>query len=313
MKKQVIRLKLTAFRRNFQGFVSSKVDFVLKQDSSTKSIEWGDKIIQFRNFEVEKDRANRSEGFHLTKLVKKDVLKFIEDNPSQVDGQEPLTSDIYLEIAKGNIEALKKNEGKIIYSVDINDCYWDTAFKMGFISSLTYYKGLQKKDWKTGRNAAIGSLGKNLVVSKYENGQLVSSEVDLEGQKLSMVREKVISHVHEAFLALLKRLDTDWLMYFTDCVYVPYNRITEVQEYFKELGYQSKVEAYNLDKVNEETGMVEWFDFKMNATPLELRKKNWVVNKNYFFSKRQRTLEIGGILAELKDSKLQDNTDFLKQ
>lgn len=319
-KKKVLKYDMSKFLDYFERFKRSGFEFILEQDASIKSIKWGDdNEIVFRDYDslVKKEK---DAGFHISRMVKADVLKFNESNPNYGNGHSVIISDIYPEISKANMVGLKKNEGNMIYSVDINDCYWDTAKKLGFISDLTYYKALQKKAWKTGRNASIGSLGKNLVVSKYVNGELVSSEIDKESRKLSIIRDNVVSYVHESFLTLLKQLGDDWLMYFTDCVYVPYNKILEVQEYFKALGYQSKVSTYDLDSVNEKTGLVNWFDFKANLIPKELRKKVDVVNKSYYFSKNQRTLEPRNFLEAVtavkqvqNQPRLNDNTDFLNQ
>jgi hypothetical protein len=309
-KNKILKYDMSKFLDYFVRFRKLGVDFTLKQDGSIKSLKWGNDEIVFRNYDEIK-KKEKGAGFHISKMVKTDVANFIKNNPNYKDGYTLSVKDIYPQMSKANMVGLVKHKGNMIYSVDINDCYWDTAKNLGFISDLTYYKGLQKKEWKMGRNASIGSLGKTLVVSEFIKGEMVSSEVDESAREFSIIRDRVVSHVHDLFLALLRQLGDDWLMYFTDCVYVSYNKIVEVQEYFEKHGYQSKVNSYDLDSVDVEKGFVQWYDFKTNSTPMHLRKEGAVVNKSYYFCKRQTTLDVIPEDLEAPTNKISNNTDFL--
>lgn len=207
-----------------------------------------------------------------------------------------------LEVQKGNMEGLLKYQGQTIYGVDVNDCYWDTAYKMGFIKQETWLKGLKKKEWKIGRNASIGALNKVTMVIEYTDGVKGKAYAVKSDRKIGVVRNNIIHHVHTMFLELLKQLDNEWLMYFTDCIYVPIDKVKIVQDYFQAKGYQTKVDTYQLDKFEKETGKTEWFDFKKN------------VPKTFQFSQRQFSLErMSYIEQDLLQAGIKENTDFLNQ
>ena len=299
-------IDLNRFPKYFESLKHSKSDFVLRKDGTSLIIECNDKQWKFMSY-----KGITGKGFHLCIPVRADIENFIKDNPNYLDLNNNVSPTIDLEVQKANMNALKKYEGEQIYNIDICNCYWETAHKMGFISLKTYTTGLKNKEWKTGRNASIGALAKVTTVSNYINGELIGSEIEKTGLNLSIIRNNVVNKVHEAFLGVLKELGNEWLMYFTDCVYVPFSKRGVVKEYFERLGYETKESTYQLDNVNLETGMVNWYDYQKSAA------------KGFAFAERQKTLEpyniVTGNIKEQnfkfdKDSvKLNDNQDFLKQ
>ena len=294
---------MKSFTDYFERMTDGKYDFNLRKDGTCMVIEHNGSEWKFVSYS-----GVAGKGFHLCGSFKRDVDNFIKASPEYLLNPNHASSDVVFEVQKANMVGLMKYRGCQVYNVDINNCYWETAYKMGFMSQKTYANGLKTKRWKDGRNASIGALVKTTVVSKYKNGKLASSEIEKGEIDFSPIRNNIISHVHGLFLGLLKQLGDDWLMYLTDCVYVPYDKITEVQEYFKALGYQSKVETYQLDGVNEKTGLVNWFDYQKNAA------------KAFQFKENQRTLEPRNFLEAVtvvkqvkNQPRLNDNTDFLNQ
>ena len=141
----------------------------------------------------------------MSKFVYKDAKEYILKNPEVLK----VNDNIDLEIQKANSEGLKKYEGQQIYCVDVNDCYWDTAYNMGFISQETYLRGLQKKEWKTGRNASIGGLSKVVVVSDFKGGIRTTSYQKESEIDLSIIRDAIVKKVHNMFLEVLKQLKNE--------------------------------------------------------------------------------------------------------
>lgn len=286
-------LGMQHFYRYFNDFVEYKKDFKLYRNGSTIRIEYGEKSWRFVDY-----TGVAGKGFHLCKFVANDAREYVKNNAMATAVVKP-TMD--LEIQKANLAGLAKYVGQQIYCVDVDDCYWDTAYKMGVISYNTYMRGLRKKEWKTGRNASIGALNKIMVVTEYINGQQVKTEPIKADEGVAVIRNNIIYNVHNIFLTILKRLGDDWLMYFTDCVYVPYEQIAGVRAYFTGLGYQTKVSTYQLDEVNVKTAKVLWHDYSKNRA------------KDFTFCGRQLSLErIPSFEQDLvKVGGLGENTEFL--
>lgn len=199
-------------------------------------------------------------GFHICRFVKQDVLKFIEENP---DYEYKTVFIDESEFSGVNHEQAVANVGRTIYSVDVNDCYWDTILKLGFITQKTYNNGMKKKTWKTGRNASIGMLKKDEWVHEYVNGVLVEKRPVQNDPRMVAIRMEIMTYVHFMFKELMELIDNKYVMYFTDCLYVPdYGTALKCMKFFDSKGYGSKIGTYELDKV--ENGTVYWHDYKKN-------------------------------------------------
>jgi hypothetical protein len=312
MESKNFTLNMKQYNRYLADFINYKENFKVIHNGSAIIIECRDMSWRFIDY-----GGISGNGYHLSKFVYEDARNYILNNPNSNNlkpkKEGSLTDNVDLEVQKANMKGLKKHEGQQIYCVDVNNCYWDTAYKMGFITQTTYLKGLKKKEWKIGRNASIGGLSKVVVESVFVDGIKIESAPIKPEVDLSIIRDSIVSHVHESFLSILKRLGDDWLMYFTDCVYVPLDKVNEVQEYFKELGYHTKVTTYQLDKVNLETGMINWYDYQKNKA------------KGFAFSERQKSLSPTRIFGDISNmpksftfikdiheiKKLDNNEDFL--
>lgn len=313
-ENNVFTYNIKQYSRVLSDFVNSKVSFKVIHNGSSLSIVWDEKTWRFVDY-----GGVAGKGFHLSKIVNKEAMEFVLKNPTIYPPKEDgLVDNTDLEVQKANIKALKKHEGEQIYCVDVCDCYWDTAHKMGVISQKTYLTGLKNKEWKTGRNASIGALSKNIIETTFVNGARVSTLPQKPKIDLSGIRDAIVKQVHESFLKILKELDNNWLMYFTDCVYVPafegdyLKTINQVQAYFEGLGYQTKLTTFHLDEVDIESGKIKWHDYQKNKT------------KGFIFAQRQKTLDAHSLfskhnfiydkkLHELDLKKLQENKEFLKE
>ena len=296
-EKNEFALSMQQFSRYLNDFVTYKKDFKLLQDGSTMIIKCDDKVWRFLDY-----GGVQGKGFHLCKFVNQDARLFIENNPNS-EILKNKNSNIDLEVQKGNMDALQKYLGKQIYCVDVNDCYWDTIYRFGVISQETYLRGFKNKDWKTGRNASIGSLSKAIVETEFKGGLRVKSELLDTDMRMSSIRNSIVSEIHNMFLELMRELGDNWLMYFTDCLYVPIEHITRVRKYFELKGYQTKVNTHQLDKINLENGLVYWHDYDKNKA------------KSFNFCQRQLSLEKIPLFDKynVKPNHISDNTDFLNQ
>lgn len=295
-------LNMKQYNRYLSDFINYKESFKMINNGSSIVIECRGITWRFIDYGGVTGR-----GYHLSKFVHDDAKTFLENNPTiskvKSENGDILTDNVDLEVQKANRNGIKKYLGEQIYCVDVNNCYWDTAYKMGFITQTTYLRGLKKKEWKIGRNASIGSLSKVVVETNFINGIRDESTIIKPEVDLSIIRDKIVSEVHFSFLEILKKLENDWIMYFTDCIYIPLSRVEEVRAYFKDIGYETKVETYQLDKFNEETLKVNWYDYQKN------------IDKSFQFSERQFSLSPMPrySMPSNNNKRISDNTDFLEQ
>lgn len=293
-KKEIFTLGMKYYKRYFNDFLIHAENFKVIHDGSSILIEFNNKAWRFVDY-----GGVNGKGFHLCKFVKSDVEKYITENPNS-EYIKDVKANKDLEIQKANEIGLKKYLGKQIYCLDVNNCYWETAFKMGFISKSTYLRGMKNKDWKTGRNASIGSLSKVVVASEYIKGIRQEPKIIEQETDLSPIRNAIVNHVHGLFLDILNKLGEDWLMYFTDCVYIPYEKIKEVQDFFISHGYETKLSTYQLDSYDEQ-GNVYWHDYQKNKA------------KIFKFNKRQFSLQpLPKFMFDVIPNTLKENKDFLK-
>lgn len=293
-KKEIFTVGMKHYKRYFNDFLVHTDNFKVIHDGSIITIEYKDKAWRFVDY-----GGVQGKGFHLSKFVKQDAKQYIIDNPNSPFLKIVENKD--LEIQKANSVALKKHLGKQIYGIDVNNCYWETALKMGFITKATYDRGMKNKDWKTGRNASIGSLSKVIVSSSYVNGVRQDSTILEQEEGLSSIRNAIVGRVHELFLEIIGQLQDDWLMYFTDCVYVPFERIQEVTSFFEQKGYTTKISTYQLDSFDEK-GNVYWHDYQKNKA------------KIFSFSQRQFSLQpMPKFMFDKSRNTLTDNVSFLSE
>jgi hypothetical protein len=257
-------LSMRLYSRYLTDFINYKETFTVTMDGSTIIINCKDNIWKFIDY-----GGISGKGYHLAKFVLADAKKYYEAHPEerkakQVDKLFTTIDNVDLEVQKVNLSGVKKYLGEQIYSVDVNNCYWETAYKMGVISTATYNMGLRKKEWKIGRNASIGNLAKVKTETKFVNGEKIETEIIRAEDDLSFIRDKIVREVHGRFLPILEELKDDWIMYFTDCVYLPINKVEPIRDYFKKIGYETKVDTYQLDSFDENDKKVTWFDYQKN-------------------------------------------------
>lgn len=232
-------------------------------------------------------------GYHLANMVKSDVKQCIEDSV-RVDENAEINyfgekyGDNWLDkhnstlVRRGrdyseqgfNLDSIEKNIGKVLVSIDINDCYWQTAYNKGWITEKTYLSGLKKKDWKVGRNASIGSLCKVEMITTYKNGVIARDSQGKIRRKITRkeaayqyVRHNIIGFVCDMFIELANILGDDFFMYLTDCVFTTMERKKEVEEFFKKYGYSCKSKTFEFTNIYREDRVVEWVELREPDTP----------------------------------------------
>lgn len=236
-------------RFNQQNGQFSAIKNVYCKNEMTFDLFYSGSIIkvQFADGKIKRyGQFSKKEGIFLAKLTNKVVKKRIELGlyiPKNKDPMRFRNNTIMYSSKK-----ISENLLKPCISVDIVGCYWQTAFNLGVIDEKTYQIGISKdREYKDARNIAIGSIGALLTHEKYVNGSLVSTE---KTRKFgACARLDIIDHVWEMANRIAKKLGPDFLMYLTDCFFVPECRKNDICKYIEEEGYKWKIERCQFGEV----------------------------------------------------------------
>lgn len=208
-----------------------------------------------------------SQGYHLCKLVKASVEKNLEEKQ---DFDYKRLNSLIAHEELFNPVALSSHIKQDMYSIDIDDCYWTTLYKLGYIDFFLYIKALQKKAWKQGRNASIGSLAAKERIIDFVGNKQVGDVVTLyPDEKLCAVRNHVIYSVWEIFSYIIQTLQDDFLMFFKDCVYVKNIKAKDlVVSYLHTKGHKCKIRHHYLQSFNADPkkhpNLAEWLCYEDN-------------------------------------------------
>ena len=203
--------------------------------------------VQFQDGKVKRyGQFKKKEGMFLAKLTNKVVKQRIESGQYIPKNKDPMryrnNTIMY------SSERIKENLFKPCVSVDIVGCYWQTAFNLGVIDEKTYLIGISKdREYKDARNISIGSIGALLTHEKYVNGKLISCE---KSRKFgACARLDIIDHVWAMANWIAGKLGTDFLMYLTDCFFIPEHRLDDLCSYIEVEGYKWKAERCQFGEV----------------------------------------------------------------
>ena len=208
-------------------------------------------------------------GYHISNIVKADIKKWL-NNPDNVliKRERDYTEQIF------NLDNIEKNINNVLVSIDINDCYWQTAYNLGFITQKTFDKGLTKKEWKVGRNASIGSLCKTETIVTFKDGVVardsfgkLKKRVIRRDENHQHIRHNIIGFVYDMFIELADILGEDFYMVLTDCVFTTMRKKKIVEDFFKSKGYSSKSKVFEFINLNRNEKVVEWIELKKADTP----------------------------------------------
>lgn len=185
-------------------------------------------------------------GMFIPKITNRVVAKRIQDGlyvPKNTNPNRHTNNTIMY-----SSERIRENLFKPCFAVDISGCYWQTAFNLGIIDEETYLKGIAKdREYKDARNIAIGSIGSLTIHERYEQGKLVLHE--LIRKPTACARLDIIDHVWEMAQRVAGKLGKDFLMYLTDCFFVPEDRLNDVCAYLEAEGYKTKAERCEFGSV----------------------------------------------------------------
>lgn len=255
-----------------------KKDFKVILNGSSRTIIYNGREIPF----VDMSEVN-GQGFHICKLVNKDIETFIDNNPEYNYGYiEDYKTQLF------NLTALQRDFKGLMSGIDIHSCYFETTYKLGYLPLKTYIlANKQPEKWKKGRNAAIGSLSKNIITLSYVNGKEVRSlrtfvnpnpEKEKYTAKKASIRHHIIGTVYRRFEKLIEILGEDYYMFLTDCIYCKTSRVNDVISYLQSFGYKVKTKSFEIKRIDYKTKTIFWFDFEKNKVKYYCYADDMILN-----------------------------------
>ena len=236
---------LTAHRDNGSNFKvsSSGLSRMVTFDSGKK----------FRFFGQGKAADNTIKGVYFVSMVRNSIDKYIEKYGIAKKRDKVIAQTF-------NVESISKVLGKPVACLDLNLCYWRTAFLLGYIDFELYKKGIESGH-KRGMLVSIGALNKNPLIQHFENGKEVSKSFDSElNGRYSPFYWQVIGKVNDLMMEVYRELGDDFYMWLTDCAFVSNDRINDVIAIFDKYGFPHKF--YTSDFESVDMDFVKWFDCK---------------------------------------------------
>jgi len=263
-----------SYLNNKAYLIETKEDFKINSCGNVERLIHNGK--EFIYVDTENVSGN---GHHLALIFRKDVDKWLEKNGNTM----PKWDNNYKE-QMFNINAIEKHLCEPLVMIDINDCYWRTAYLLGYITEKTYVKGLRKKEWKIGRNACVGGLAKTTVEISYVGGKKQTRRVVHSKQEYQFVRNHIIGHIHTIFNRMFSQMGNTFFMMLTDCLVTTYGKLRYVEDELKSWGYKVKHKPIEFTGLNRETRCVSWLDFTGGGKTFEgvdIAKEKYYIYANH--------------------------------
>ena len=254
---------LNRFADDISKLQKSKANFQVVSSGLTR------KIIFLKNNKVTNKRlyfGHKKDdilpGVHMVNAVRKNIDSYIDKG-----GITPIIKykpKLVLYNFKQIEKAVNKNPREMIYAIDINACYFRTAFNLGFISENAYKKGWEKrKEHKLGLLASIGSLNKHETIEVYKNGKPTETLTNWEYKnKYSPFYWAIINYVAEVMMEIAHALGYNFYMWLTDCVYVDRKHKKVVTDILDKYNYDYK--GFYIEFTNLKAKSLGWYDYKAN-------------------------------------------------
>ena len=209
-------------------------------------------IIQFSGSVSEFDKDMRKWFFSITGQAKKHVNKYIHEHNYCV---QP--------IPKKDSRARIKDDaiwndipvGGEFWCIDINSCYWQMAYKLGYISEKLYNTYVDLADFKLIKQLSLSFLPKRSHKDYYKNGEKIWS-INCENEQWDIIYKNITSKsfnlIHELELIVRKQ---NVLMRLSDAIYVKYSHVAAIEDYLNDANVKYKTlqcvklspSTYNMD------------------------------------------------------------------
>lgn len=186
-----------------------KKDFIIRKTKYYTSIIYDNQEIIYRS--KDKDYQFPINQMFLFNMVRKDAMKFLEENPNfEIPNKLPTNST--------NLQY--DNSYGEITGTDIDSAYWTIAYKIGIISERTYNKA-NEINAKVTKLASLAILGRTKAYFRYEKGEKIKEPILIypKNEKLKDLYRAIRYNCYFIMGELAQILGSDFEAYRTDCIY----------------------------------------------------------------------------------------------
>jgi len=253
---------LNRFETDLNKLQDNKTNFQVVSSGLTRKIIFNQKEDKSKRLYFGHQKSDILPGVHMVNAVRRNIDKYIESGKPipKLEFRPKLVLYNFMEIEK----AINKNPRDLTNAIDINACYFKTAYNLGFINEDLYKKGWEKrKENKLGLLASIGSLNKHETIETYKSGKLKTTDTNWEYKnKYSPFYWAIINKVAEVMMEIAHALGENFYMWLTDCVYVDRDKKKIATDILDKYGYDYK--SFYIEFTDLRGRQLNWYDFKAN-------------------------------------------------
>ena len=203
-------------------------DFVYRQSMFGGELIMGDTKFIFTN----PNRKKAMSHLYLFSMVKRDFGKWLKKNKIKRLRENP----------QSYCSDYKFKKGREIAAADLDNAYWEIAFKYGMISEGTYQKGMLINN-KELTLSTLSALGRDKSYNIVRHGEDTGDIKKILGNdQYRKAYSKVRLRCYEYMMQLARLLGTDFLEYKTDCIYFYYSKknVLAIKKFMQKNGLSFK-------------------------------------------------------------------------
>jgi hypothetical protein len=220
-------------KKYFEGDWGDKIIRLVGEKEAERKISKDDKVessnlgVLVKLFQDSVDRYLLGCDFHLAEIGYKGIMNKIN-------------REYYRELPIG---------GEFV-SIDIVSCYWQMAYKLGYIDKDMYDKYMNNSRYKQAKRLCVALLGrpfiKKYVIPKKGIDMDVSCDMGLYKTMFKNIRDLAYTHIQEC----CEIVDGKYYWRNIDCIAVDFQDYKKVSEFFKSknikisISYAVKIDNY---------------------------------------------------------------------
>lgn len=230
-------------------YISKRNNFVLIKGKSKVIIKTNDVTLHYLDF-INQENIS-PEYMYMFNIVAKEIEQYIAKNFNTEKGIEQIVAKNtgYL----NNYKLIKKNLNKTLPLIDVNHCYWQVAYKLGYITKETYRR-FKKPKYKLMRNMSLASITSPKISEVYILGSMIATFKENKRYE-KLIYDNIRSYTFNLFEELFEFIGgkkNNVLKYRIDgAVLVNDDVLKKAKMFFEEKGIEYKISTVRLPDINK--------------------------------------------------------------